>query len=128
MLLGVADLEAYLGQEEIDQSRAALLLTMAEQAAETIVRPLPEGAAWVVLDVAATAYSAPTGPGGAAAVGPFSGQVAPGGVFLSKRQAEALRRLANRESARAFTIDTTPVVSRWPRARQQWGERAMRSR
>lgn len=127
MLLGVADLEAYLGHE-VEQQRGVLLLSLAEQAAESVVRPLPEGAAWVVLDVAATAYSAPQGPGGAAGVGPFSGQVAPGGVFLSKRQAEALRRLANRESARAFTIDTTPAASRWPRAREQWGERAMRSR
>lgn len=126
-MLGVADLEAYLGTE-VEQGRGVLLLSLAEQAAETIVRPLPEGAGWIVLDVAATAYSSPQGPGGAAGVGPFSGQVAPGGVFLSKRQAKALRRLANRESARAFTIDCTPASSRWGRARERWGDRIVRSR
>jgi hypothetical protein len=114
--LGVADLEAYLGITDIAQERAVMLLEMAAQACESVVRPLPEGSDWIVLDVAANAYTSPPGPGGAAAVGPFSGQVAPGGVFLSRRQTEALRRLANRSTG-AFTIDTTPAHSRGGRRR-----------
>ena len=88
-------------------ARAVLLLEGAEQAARAWCGRCPTGCDWIVLDVAANAYSSPPGPGGAAGVGPFSGQVAPGGVFLSKRQAEALRRLAGRGAA--FTIDTTPA-------------------
>jgi hypothetical protein len=110
--LGVADLEAYLGVTELDPSRAVLLLEAAAQACESVVRPLPEGSDWIVLDVAANAYSAPPGPGGAAGVGPFTGQVAPGGVFLSRRQTEALQRLARKTSNGAFTIDTTPAAAR----------------
>lgn len=120
MALGVADLEAYLGIADLAQERAVILLEMAKQACESVVKPLPEGSDWIVLDVAANAYSSPPGPGGSAAVGPFTGQVAPGGVFLSKRQGEALRRLANRESG-AFTIDTTPAVTRGGRGRRAIG-------
>lgn len=112
MTLGVADLEAYLGKTDLDQTRAVLLLEAAAQACESIVRPLPEGSDWIVLDVASNAYASPAGPGGAAGVGPFTGQVAPGGVFLSKRQTEALQRLARRTSGGAFTIDTTPAHAR----------------
>ena len=120
MALGVADLEAYLGVTDLAQERAVMLLEASKQACESVCRPLPEGSDWIVLDVASNAYSAPPGPGGAAAVGPFTGQVAPGGVFLSKRQTEALRRLAGRDQAGAFTIDTTPE-----RTRRRSGARAI---
>lgn len=121
MALGIADLEAYLGVTELDQGRAVLLLEAAAQACESVVRPLPEGSDWIVLDVAANAYTSPSGPGGATGVGPFTGQAAPGGVFLSKRQTEALNRLARRTSNGAFSVDTTPAHSRGRRLRRAPG-------
>jgi hypothetical protein len=119
--LGVADLEAYLGVADLANERAVMLLEASKQACESVVKPLPEGCEWIILDVAANAYSSPPGPGGAASVGPFSGQVAPGGVFLSKRQVDALRRLAGRDTAGAFTIDTTPAATRNGRGRRAIG-------
>lgn len=121
MALGVTDLEAYTGTSVADQSRAVMLLEASRQACESVVKPLPEGSDWIVLDVAANALVSPPGPGGQSSIGPFSGQTAPGGVFLSQRQSEALRRLANRTSAGAFTIDTTPEPVRSGRRRRTPG-------
>lgn len=98
-----AQLATYLGTSSIEAERAALLLDLAVEACEEIVSPLPDAARGVVLDVAATAYSTPAGPGGNVMAGPYSMQAPPGGITLSRRQLARLRRLSGSHSG-VFTV------------------------
>jgi hypothetical protein len=75
---------------------------------QTIVTPLPTGASAVVLDVAARAWANPTNANAEGAA-PFSvnwGAVS-GGLWLTKQNKAALRRLAGLGGA--FTFDPTPT-------------------
>lgn len=65
-------LAAFLGQD-IEQARAALVITQAEALCRAVVDPLPEGGGAVVLSVAARAYANPQGLA-AGTVGPHSVQ------------------------------------------------------
>jgi hypothetical protein len=101
------DLGAYLGST-VDEDRATRLIDLATQLCQSIVSPLPDGSAVVVLDVAARAYSNPTSVPQQAA-GPFSAGGAPGGLWLTRSNKSTLRRLAG--SGGAFTIDTMPATA-----------------
>lgn len=111
MNLSPNDLALYMGAQSVDEDRARLLLDLAVEACEEIVSPLPDGARGVVLDVAASAFVAPPGPGGQQTAGPYGAPLPPGGVVLSRRQERRLKRLAGRGSG-AFTI--TPGPGRAP--------------
>lgn len=119
-----ADLATYLGQD-VDTSRADMLLKLAESLCVAVISPLPAGAEAVVMDVAARAYSNPqnlteqaTGPYIAAygAVG--------GGLWLTARNEATLRRLAG--SGGAFTVDPTPAdagpANAWAQVPETYGD------
>jgi hypothetical protein len=102
-----SDLGTYLSIPTIDTPRATLILDSAVALCQTIVTPLPVGASAVVLDVAARAWANPTNATSEGAA-PFSvnwGAVS-GGLWLTKQNKAALRRLAGLGGA--FTFDPTP--------------------
>ncbi|MFF9309891.1 hypothetical protein ACF1BS_03180 [Streptomyces sp. NPDC014748] len=101
-------LALYLGLEEIDGSRAGLMIQTAIQLCQTIVKPLPEGAEAVVLSVAGRAYVNPQQVS-YETIGPMSVQrpQGSGGLYLAKGDKAALKSLAGRGGA--FTIDPTPA-------------------
>jgi len=111
-----SDLGVYLGDEAIDLVRATLILAQAQLLCETIVSPIPETAAPIVLGVAARAYNNVTsahsvGIGSAnIAYGSQGANVGIGGMYLSRSDKSTLRRLAG--SAGAFSIDLLPDP--WP--------------
>lgn len=105
-----ADLGTYLGDPNIDVDRALLVLNLAQSLCETIVSPLPDGAAAVVLDVAARGFSNPSNAQNQGA-GPFTvgyGAVS-GGLWLTRTNKAILRRLGG--GGGAFTIDTMPATA-----------------
>lgn len=109
-VVSVADFAAYIGNASIDSSRATFLLLTAQALCESIVSPLPAGAAAVVLDVAARGF---TNPNNAQQQtdGPFSvsyGAIA-GGLWLTNNNKATLRNLAGQVGA--FTIDTMPATA-----------------
>jgi hypothetical protein len=107
------DLRTFLGLPSIDSDRATILIDAAQQLCETIVSPLPDAAAVVVLVMAARAYpnpmqlaessigtahmTFPAAPGG----GPISG------LYLARSDKANLRRLAG--SSSAFAVSMMPV-------------------
>jgi hypothetical protein len=103
------DLGTYLGQP-LDATRAQLLIDSAVQLCESVVRPLPDGADAVVLDVATRAFSNPTNATHQG-TGPFSAAYGPvgGGLWLTRQNKATLRRLNG--SGGAFTIDTLPATA-----------------
>lgn len=109
-----SDLETFLGlaSGSIDTARATLLLQYAHDLCETIVSPVPSAAAVVEVSIAARAYSNPTSAHqtslGSASVSYGSGSAAfgIGGLYLSKKDKAALRRLAG--YGLAFQADTLP--------------------
>jgi hypothetical protein len=109
MTVTPADLGTYLSTS-VDDDRAQLLLDLAQQLCESIVKPLPDGADAVVLDVAARSYSNPANVTQEAA-GPFSANFGPvgGGLWLTRQNKATLRRLAG--SGGAFSIDTMPATA-----------------
>jgi hypothetical protein len=109
MTVTPADLGTYLSAT-VDDDRGQLLLDLAQQLCESIVKPLPNGADAVVLDVAARAYSNPTNAVQQGA-GPFSANFGPvgGGMWLTRQNKATLRRLAG--SGGAFSIDTMPAAA-----------------
>jgi hypothetical protein len=109
MTVSPADLGTYLSTS-VDDDRAQLLLDLAQQLCESIVKPLPDGADAVVLDVAARSYSNPANVTQEAA-GPFSANFGPvgGGLWLTRQNKATLRRLAG--SGGAFSIDTMPATA-----------------
>lgn len=99
-------LRLYLGLGDIDTERATLMIDSAVQLAESIVSPLPDSAAAVVLAVAGRAYANPQGIA-YETVGPVSVQRPQAGLFLTRDERRTLQRLAGRGGA--FTIDPTPA-------------------
>lgn len=100
------DLATFLGESSLDEARASLMLTLARQACEVYVSPLPDSALGVVLTVAARAYSSPT-TATMETAGPFSVQRPAGGVYLTRTERQALKTLAGRGGA--FSVDPTPA-------------------
>lgn len=107
-IVSTDDLAIYLGQASIDEDRASLILASAQAMCESIVKPLPDGASAVVLDVAARAWTNPTNAQSQSA-GPYNTSFGPvsGGLWLTRQNRATLRNLAGRSGA--FTIDTTPA-------------------
>lgn len=109
-VVSVADLQSYLGVSSLDSDRATLVLSSAQSLCEAIVSPLPNGAAAVVLDVAARALTNPVNAQ-QQTDGPFSvsyGAVS-GGLWLTNNNKATLRNLAGQVGA--FTIDTMPATA-----------------
>lgn len=109
-----SDLEVFLGMTAgtIDTARATALLQYAQDECESVVNPLPATAKGVVIGVAARAFINPTsaqseGLGSAHVSFQGVGGVGIGGLYLSRADKSALRRLAGRGSA--FTADTLPT-------------------
>jgi len=98
------DLELYMGSDAIDSSRADFLIDQATLLCESVVTPLPDAASVVILSVAARAYSNPQGVT-AESVGPYNVQRPWAGIYLTKAERAALRRVAG--SGGAFTVDPT---------------------
>lgn len=111
------DLGLYLDLNEISGDRAALLIRQAVNLAQTVVKPLPEGAEAVVLSVAGRAYTNPQQVS-YETIGPMSVQrpTGSGGLYLTKADKSALKSLAGRGGA--FTVDPTPATAdpspTWP--------------
>ena len=111
-----AELGVYLGDDAIDLARAELILAQAQLLCETIVSPIPDTAAPIVLGVAARAYNNVTSAHqlslGTAHVtyGTQNTSMGVGGMYLSKFDTRTLRRLAGRSGA--FSIDMLPDP--WP--------------
>ncbi|SDL27781.1 hypothetical protein [Streptomyces indicus] len=104
------ELALYLDLTEINGDRAELLITKAISLAQTVVKPLPEGADAVVLSVAGRAYVNPQQVS-YETIGPMSVQrpSGSGGLYLTKADKTALKSLAGRGGA--FTVDPTPATA-----------------
>jgi hypothetical protein len=104
------DLALYLDLGEINGARADLLIAKAVELAETVVKPLPDGAGAVVLSVAGRAYVNPQQVS-YETIGPMSVQrpQGSGGLYLTKSDKAALKSLAGRGGA--FTVDPTPTAA-----------------
>jgi len=107
------DLGTYLNITTIDTSRALLILGMAQDLCESVVTPLPDSARAVVLDVAARAFVNPQQLHDAAIgtarlqYGTGASEATIGGLYLSRSNKAALRRLAGRGAA--FSADLMPT-------------------
>lgn len=107
MITAVSDLDTYLGLNgQIDVTRAALVLELAEARCTAVLDPLPSSARGVVLDVAQRAYTNATGVT-SESTGPFSAQMPNFGVSLTSANRRELRQIGGRGGA--FSIDPTPV-------------------
>lgn len=104
------DLSTYLGSA-VDVGRAVLLLRLAQDLAEAVVTPLPAEAAAVVLSAAARGYANAQGVT-AETVGPYSVQRPAAGVYLTKGERSALRRLAG--GGGAFSVSVLSAEWRAP--------------
>ncbi|MFQ6194871.1 hypothetical protein [Streptomyces sp. NPDC000405] len=109
-LINPGQLAAFLGQD-VEQARAALVITQAEALCRAVVAPLPEGAGAVVLSVAARAYANPQGLA-AETVGPYSVQrpAAQAGLYMTRDERRSLKLMAGRGGA--FSVDPTPPGTR----------------
>lgn len=107
------DLQMFLGIPTIDSDRASLILNAAQQLCESVVSPLPDNAAPVVLGVAARAYTNPMQLVDSAIgtahmqYGSIPGGGAIGGLYLSRSDKANLRRLSGTSSA--FSTSMLPV-------------------
>lgn len=110
------DLATFLNTtfDEGQEARATFLIGQATLLAQSIVDPLPDTAEPVILSVAGRAWGNPQGASSQTA-GPFAVQQ-PGGLYLTRQDRAALKRLAGKGGA--FTIDPTPaevdVWATWP--------------
>ncbi|MEV6777011.1 hypothetical protein [Streptomyces syringium] len=97
----------FLGQD-VQDDRAALIITQAEALCRAVVNPLPEGAGAVVLSVAARAYANPQGIV-AETVGPYSVQrpQSQAGLYMTRDERRSLKLMAGRGGA--FSINPTPT-------------------
>ncbi len=115
MPLTAPDLALYLDLAEVNAERADLLLNQATLLAESVVKPLPAGASAVVLAMAGRAYANPQGVS-SETVGPYSVSRPQAGLYMTKAETAALKRLCGRGGA--FTIDPTPEdaspAASWP--------------
>lgn len=94
---------------KINANRAQLLIDLALELCSVVVAPVPDKARVVVLSIAARGYM---NAGGVTAetIGPTSvqfGSAGMGGLYMTKREAAALKTLAGRGGA--FSIDPTPA-------------------
>ena len=92
----------------INANRAQLLIDLAQDLCSSVVTPVPDNARVVVLSIAARGYMNAAGVT-AETVGPTSvqyGSAGLGGLYLTKREIAALKRLAG--VGGAFSIDTMP--------------------
>ena len=102
------DLASYVGHD-VDETRARLFISLAEQQCLAYVNPLPKSAMGIVLKLAAQGMANPTFTQTEEA-GPFSygmPTTAATGLTLSRGDIRQLRLLAGRGSV--FTIDPTPA-------------------
>lgn len=97
-----ADLATYLGLDTVDADRASLLINQAMTLCRSIVDPIPETAEPVVLSVAARAYTNVTGVQ-REMVGGYQVAYAKPGVYLTRAERAALRRLS--DNGGAFSVD-----------------------
>lgn len=102
-------LALYLGLPEIDGDRAELLIQQAINLCMSVVAPLPDSAAAVVLSAAGRAYVNPQQVS-YETIGPMSVQrpQGAGGLYLTKADKAALKAMAGRGGA--FTVDPTPAA------------------
>lgn len=104
-----SDLASYLGVATVDDSRATLLIQLAQDLCESVIpAPLPDGAAAVIFDLVAHVWGNPLNvtqqSGGSYSVSYGS---APTGLTLTKAHTATLRRLAG--GGGAFSVDLTPA-------------------
>lgn len=104
------DLGAYLSISDIDEDRAEQVLRLAQTLCESIVAPLPDTAAAVILDVAARAWTNPTNAQ-SQATGPYSASfgAVSGGLWLTRQNKATLRRLAG--GGGVFSVDVLPAAA-----------------
>lgn len=100
------DLATFLGRQ-VDAARALQMIQLATDLALTVVDPLPDAAASVVLSMAARGYTNPQG-NTTETVGQWSGSGL-GGIFMMHGERQTLRALAGKSVA--FSVDTTPCAS-----------------
>lgn len=101
MAVTTGDLSMYLGVV-VDEGRASLMLALAADLCSTIVSPLPDEARAVVLSCAARGYSNPQGVT-YETTGPYSVQRPYPGLYLTRSERSALKRMAG--VGGAFTIN-----------------------
>lgn len=110
-LIVPADLGTYLNDDELDDDRAAMMISLAQTLCESILTPLPSTAVVVITRVAARGYVTTTSSrqyqlGAAdAAYGTQPGPV--GGVYLTQADIADLRRMNG--GGGAFSIDLLPT-------------------
>lgn len=104
-----ADLGTYLGNPDIDDARATLILGLAQDLCETIGTPLPPTAMGTVLAVAARAFTNVTSAQdvnlGSGHIGYGAARI--GGLYLSRSDKTTLRRILGRGGA--FSVSVLPV-------------------
>lgn len=101
MAVTTGDLALYLGAT-VDVDRASLMLALAADLCSAIVSPLPDEASAVVLSCAARGYSNPQAVT-YETTGPYSVQRPWAGLYLTRSERSALKRLAG--VGGAFTIN-----------------------
>lgn len=110
--VSVDDFAVYINNPDLDRPRARSILDRAQRLCETIVKPLPDGAEDVVIDVAERAYLNPSAMQ-SMGLGFYNNEgIATntmGGLYLTRENKATLRRLAG--SGGAFTIDTAPTTA-----------------
>lgn len=104
LTIDATDLGIYLGTE-VDAARGQMLIDLALALASSIVSPVPEQAKAVILTSAGRAYVNPSGVTSQAA-GPYQVSMPSAGVYLTKTERAALRRLSG--GGGAFSIDLIP--------------------
>jgi hypothetical protein len=109
-IVTVDDFKNYIDDQNVNVARASLIIRYATQLCQSIVDPLPAGAEAVILDVAQRAYAVPPEGVGPYATPPALG-IAGGGLWLTRANEEALRRLAG---ARQAPIGSFPPAQAWP--------------
>lgn len=100
------DFSTFLGDANLDADRAQLMLDLAQGMCESIVSPIPDSALGIVLSAAARAYSNPQGVS-SESVGPYNVQRPWAGVYLTKSERVALRRMS--PGGGAFSINPMPT-------------------
>lgn len=127
-LIDPGDLATYLNDDSLDTARATDMIGYAQTLCESILSPLPDEAAVVVIRVAARGYVTTTAARqyqlGMADAG-YGTQPGPvGGVYLTRADKTDLRRLTG--GGGAFSIDLLPAdyapcLPPWDANVSDWG-------